>query len=55
MNNLLFSLNRIAALRGDGLRSEFFKRHAGHDAELLRLYRKAGVAAIDKTDPRLRI
>ena len=54
MNNLFFSLHRIAAQRGDGLRSEFFKRYAGHDAELLRLYRKADIAAIDKADPQAR-
>ena len=54
MNNLLFLMHRIAALRSEGLRSEFFKRHAGHDAELLRLYRTADRAAIDKIDPRVR-
>ncbi len=56
MTNLLFSFHRIAATRGEGLRSEFFKRHAGHDAELRRLYRYAGMDLADRADaePRVR-
>lgn len=40
MTSLLYALHTIAAQRGDGLRTEFFKRCAGQNDDLLQMLKR---------------